>query len=211
MELYGHVVPEGACRNSGEPSKILLPWHRTFLFWGDERYLPHGHQDSNFRMARETLIRHVAIPAGNIYPVPVGSGNPEKDAAAYESMIRRFFSRLSEGTVTDFPSFDLAILGMGADGHIASLFPEDAKALGERKRWVLAVTAPDATPAVPRISMTLPLINHSRRIMFLVPPGRDALARLVHEGRRPDLPAGMVRPLLERPVWFVLSLAADHP
>lgn len=136
-----------------------IPWEKLFVFWGDERYVPHDHEKSNFRMASEAWLDRVSIPEENIFPAPTSAGDPAVDAAKYEETIRAFFEINKEGT----PQFTLALQGMGDDGHTASLFP-NTEALDVRDRLV-TVGNHDGEP---RITFTVPLINHAQKIAFLV-------------------------------------------
>ncbi|MCI0466291.1 MAG: 6-phosphogluconolactonase [Beijerinckiaceae bacterium] len=152
-----------------------LDWQKVHLFWGDERFVPPDHKDSNFRMAREAMIDHVSIPAGQVYPIPSVGLSPEEAAAAYEAILQNFYemNALDAGR----PLFDLNLLGLGEDGHTASLFP-GTKALGERNAWVTSVIG--AKPE-PRISLTYPALESSREILFLVSgeKKREILARVL--------------------------------
>ncbi len=134
------------------------PWDRVHLFWGDERYVDHHDLLSNYRMAREALVSHVPIPAENIHPMPTDCAAPEDCAAEYEANLRKFFGDKP-------PAFDLQLLGLGPEGHTASLFPGSA-AIEERIRWVLAVEAA-ATPHQ-RLTLTPVVLNQCRNTWFLV-------------------------------------------
>jgi 6-phosphogluconolactonase len=140
-----------------------IDWERTHLFWGDERLIPPDHPDSNYEMAYELLVSRVPIPDENVHPVPVDDIPPERVAIEYEKELRTFF----KADVGGFPQFDLILLGMGVDGHTASLFPGDP-ALYERKRWVVAIDGKKGLPPVPRVTLTLPVINSAARVAFLI-------------------------------------------
>jgi 6-phosphogluconolactonase len=140
-------------------AKAELPWEKVYIFWGDERYVPHDHPKSNALMASEAWLNHVPIPAENIFPMPTGANNPAADAAKYESQLKEFF-QLSEG---ELPAFDFVLQGMGDDGHTASLFPH-TEALDVRDRLV-TVGNHDGEP---RITFTVPVINRGRHVVFLV-------------------------------------------
>jgi 6-phosphogluconolactonase len=213
LRQFGCTLPVHARRSAHDREAVTLPWPETFLFQGDERYVPTSHPDSNFRMVRETIMRHACIRRDNLFRMPVESGDPEADALRYESLLRGVFRRGGTGTSTGFPDFDLVMLGLGRDGHTASLFPGDGRALNERERWVIAVNAPLAEPPGIRLTLTLPVINHAKTVMFLVPSERSELARSIHEGKRPDLPAGMVIPIHGQPRWFVADPEQEivHP
>ena len=147
-----------------------IAWPRVHLFWGDERYVPHDDPRSNYRMAREVLIRHVPIPPENVHPMPTHMRDPEEAARAYEATLRAFYPG-------QWPTFDLVLLGLGADCHTASLFPH-SPALQERERWVVAAPGVE----VERLTLTFPAINHARTIYFLVRgEGKaQAVARVLH-------------------------------
>lgn len=135
-----------------------VPWESVHLFWGDERYVDHDDLLSNYRMTRESLLSHAAIPEENVHPLPTGCVEPDECAQAYETELRKFFG-------DDPPAFDLQLLGLGREGHTASLFP-GSSALEEQTRWVLAVEAP-ATPRT-RLTLTPAVLTHGRNTWFLV-------------------------------------------
>ncbi len=152
-----------------------LVWQKLHLFWGDERFVPPNHRDSNFRMAREALIDHVLIPAARVHPIPTNSGTPEEAAAMYEATLQNFYG--SKTLDPERPLFDVTLLGLGEDGHTASLFP-GSKALDERDAWVTSIVGVQPEP---RISLTYPAIESSRVILFVVSGAkkRDILARVL--------------------------------
>ena len=143
-------------------SGASLDWQKVHLFWGDERFVPPNHRDSNFRMAREALIDHVPIPAVQVHPIPTGCGSPEEAAALYEATLQSFYG--SETLDPERPLFDVTLLGLGEDGHTASLFP-GTKVLDERGAWVTSVIG---VKPEPRISLTYPALESSRVILFVV-------------------------------------------
>jgi 6-phosphogluconolactonase len=138
-----------------------FPWDRTHLFFGDERVVPHDHPDSNYRMAWEAMIAHVPIPASQVHPWQA-DGDPKHGALHYADTLKRFYG----GDTFDpsRPLFDVQLLGLGEDGHTASLFPGVA-ALGERSAWTAAVIG--AKPE-PRLTLTYPALDSSRVVAFLV-------------------------------------------
>ena len=110
-------------------TKANLPWDQLYIFWGDERYVPHDHERSNVRMTRGALLNHVPIPASIIFPMPTSAGNPATDAATYEQTLKQFFKLKDK----EFPAIDFVLQGMGDDGHTASLFPHtDALTVSDR-------------------------------------------------------------------------------
>jgi 6-phosphogluconolactonase len=139
-----------------------LDWQKVHLFWGDERFVPPDHRDSNFRMAHEALIDHVPIPAAQVRPIPTIGGSPEEAAALYEATLQRFYG--SKTLDPERPLFDVTLLGLGEDGHTASLFP-GTKALDERDAWVTSIIG---VKPEPRISLTFPALESSRVILFVV-------------------------------------------
>ncbi len=181
-----------------------LPWSKTHVFWGDERCVPKGDSQSNYAMARETLLLKVPLPRENIYRMPGEIEPPENAATRYEKMLRKFFSNAQSVAEDCFPSFDLILLGMGSDGHTASLFPGDP-AVEERKQWVVSVSGLTAKPPIPRITLTLPIINQARYVLFLVTGEEkervfNAIRRDPEEASR-LYPSARVR-AKERLIWY---------
>lgn len=177
------------------------PWDHVHLFWGDERYVPHDDPLSNYRMARETLIEHVPIPAANVHPMLADYPRPENAAESYETELRRFFGPAN-------PAFDLQLMGLGPEGHTASLFP-GSPALEETERWVLAVEAPATPPR--RLTLTPAVLNWGRNTFFLV-SGEDkreimAALRGESESNSSQYPAARIRPS-GRVLWFLDEAAA---
>lgn len=181
-----------------------VDWPRVHIFWGDERCVPPDHIDSNYLLAQQALLDHVPILASNVHRIACEK-EPTHAATGYERTLRTFFARFSPGRS---PRFDLILLGMGPDGHTASLFPGTA-ALREKKRWVVAHYIESL--AAWRVTLTPKVINSAARVVFLV-CGADKAERL-HEvlagPRQPDrLPAQIVRPGDGRLLWLVDSAAA---
>ncbi|NNN06243.1 MAG: 6-phosphogluconolactonase [Elusimicrobia bacterium] len=136
-----------------------LPWERVHLFWGDERCVPREDPASNYRLAREALFARAPLPPANVHPMPCDPAAAEEGAAAYETELREFFS----GTGA---AFDLVLLGLGPDGHTASLFPGEPT-LDESSRWVVCTPGLRADPPVPRLTLTFPALAASRGILLL--------------------------------------------
>lgn len=181
----------------------VVPWERLHLFWGDERCVPPDDPDSNYRMAEESLLSRVPIPNRNVHRVPTELGAPVAVAAHYERELRSHFGL----EVEDAPVFDLILLGMGPDGHTASLFP-GGPAVQEERRLVVPSEI-DYMPH-PRVTFTLPVLNAARAVAFLV-AGRDkapALAKALAED--PSVPAGRVRPTAGELRWYVDRAAAGQ-
>jgi 6-phosphogluconolactonase len=181
-----------------------FPWRSTHWFWGDERFVPHDHPDSNFRMAYEAFLSRVPAPAENIHPIPTEGLSPEEAAAAYAATLKRFYGadRLSP----DRPLFHVNLLGIGEDGHTASLFPGQP-ALDETRRWTVAVIGAKREP---RITLTYPALDSSRHVAF-VATGIDKRAVVARaQAQDPTIPAGLVRPLGQLH-WFTDRAAAGKP
>jgi 6-phosphogluconolactonase len=179
------------------------PWNKVHLFWSDERYVDHDDLLSNYRMTREALLSRVQMPPQNVHPMPTNCESPDKCAAAYESELRTFFGDAP-------PAFDLQLLGLGPEGHTASLFPGSA-AVEETTRWVLAVQTA-ATPHQ-RLTLTPAVLNRGRNTWFLV-SGADkrqiveALRREDEQSRATSLyPAARIRPA-GNVVWYLDRAAA---
>jgi 6-phosphogluconolactonase len=185
---------------AGEEFRGQLPWSRTHVFWGDERCVPPGDARSNELMVREALLNHVPIPPSHIHPMRC-SQPPGASATQYESDLRVFF-------VGKEPQFDLVLLGLGENGHTASLFPH-TPAVGERDRWVVDLYVEDQ--GFHRLTLTAPLINRARMIVFLVTGRSKArVLREVLEGpsEPQNLPAQLIRPASGELLWCVDREAA---
>ena len=170
-----------------------LPWHQMHFFWGDERNVPHDDEESNYRMARETLLDHVSVPSDQIHPVPVDVKHPASAANQYEQTLRQQFSGDS------FPKFDLVLLGMGDDAHTASLFPE-TDALKDQERWFVDNWVEKLEDF--RYTLSAPAINSASEIWFLVSGSakQSALASVFSEERNPSLyPSQLITPTR----WFL--------
>ncbi len=165
-----------------------LQWDRTHLFLVDERFVPSDSADSNYRLLSETLLNHIPIPSANIHAVSTSEADPLSSARKYEETIKGFFMLPAEG----IPEFDLVMLGIGADGHTASLFPGDA-ALHETRHLAGAVVLDKNRHD--RITLTLPVINNARTVVFLVSGKTKAsVFRDVMEKRDSNLPASLIDP-----------------
>lgn len=187
-----------------EPYASRVDWQHTHLFWGDERCVPSDSPDSNFSLALQELISRVDVPPSNIHRIPATTGSAKAVAAEYEKTLREFFQATAAGDPsTSFPSFDLVLLGMGADGHTASLFPGDA-ALEERVSWVVAVEGSSAFPPVRRITLTFPVINEAKCVLFLVSGSNKlkVLQEILNNPHTGTYPAAHVQPL-GKLLWFI--------
>ena len=179
-----------------------IPWDKLHIFMGDERYVPLDDSQSNFKMVKETLLVRVPIPAENVHLISTNYPDPVAAAAAYESELRNFFAAGKAG-------FDLLLLGLGKEGHTASLFPQ-SPALDETSSWVRTVVVP-AIPTT-RITLTYPILNTSANVFFLVSGNEksDALRMCLQD--RPDYhicPAAGIHPASGVPKWWVDSESAS--
>jgi 6-phosphogluconolactonase len=199
IALAGGSTPRHLYRRlAAEPYRSLVPWGALDIFWSDERPVPPSHADSNYRMACETLLTHVSVDWRHVYRIE-GEIDPATAAVRYESTIRGSFRGASE-----VPRFDLVLLGLGADAHTASLFP-DTRALDESEVLVAANRVPALHTT--RITMTLPLVNAARRVIFFV-TGADkapAVQQVFEPGA--NAPAARVRPI-GRIDWILDTAAA---
>jgi len=206
IALSGGSTPRNLYTLIAANASTSLPWDHMFFFWGDERHVPPDDPDSNYRMARETLLSKVPIPPANVFRILAENPDASVAAEAYEQTLRKFFT-VAPGK---FPRFDLILLGLGPDGHAASLFPETA-ALQETTRLVVANWVEKLKTS--RITFTLPVLNAARCVAFLV-SGTDKAAVLheVLEGNAPaeKYPSKLVRPSEGKLIWFVDRAAASQ-
>jgi 6-phosphogluconolactonase len=205
VALSGGSTPRRMYEILGEaPRWARIDWRRVEFFWGDERGVPPEHPDSNYGVADTVLLRKLGVPAERIHRIQ-GELDPEEAATRYQDELARVFATPVEGLP---PIFDLILLGMGADGHTASLFPY-SQALTERRRWVVANTM--RRIGKPRVTMTFPILNRAAEVRLLV-TGSDkapALREALAGPREPErLPVQAVVPEGGRLVWLVDRAAA---
>jgi 6-phosphogluconolactonase len=201
VALAGGSTPRSLYHLLASQFRDQIPWTKVHVFWGDERFVPPDDPQSNYRMARKALLDHVPCPAGNVHPMPTHFSEPELGAKDYEKTLRAYFSK-------EWPRFDLVLLGMGEEGHTASLFPRSS-ALEEKKRWVIAVKAPAEPPL--RLTLTLPVLTHAANIHFLVAGSNkaEALHQVLTGSPDPkNYPAAGVRPVQGTVIWWVDRQAA---
>ncbi|MDQ7839520.1 MAG: 6-phosphogluconolactonase [bacterium] len=199
--LSGGRAPRELYRALAADFREEIPWDRMHLFWTDERYVPEDDPRSNYRLAREALLDHVPVPRHNVHPMPTDLHDSEDAAEAYAETLRAHFSG-------PWPRFDLVLLGLGSDGHTASLFP-GSRAVAEKERWVMAVRAP-VKPSR-RLTLTLPAINRARNVWFLVSGTEkaSALRSVLMESPQPQrCPAAGVRPINGSVTWWTDSAAS---
>lgn len=193
---------------ASESFRGKVDWSRVLFFWGDERCVPPDHHDSNYHRAWETILSTVPVPETNIHRI-MTEYEPIQAAAEYEEMLVTFFSRLPDETQRISASFDLVLLGMGDDGHTASLFP-GTPVISEKTRWVRPVYV-DQIGAW-RITLTAPLITRASHIIFLV-AGKNkswTIPRVLYGPYQPDrFPAQLIMNAPSNPLWLVDEAAAS--
>jgi len=179
-------------------------WNQTFLFFGDERHVPPDGADSNFRMVNETLLKKISIPPENVFRVKAENPDAAAVAADYNAQIAKFFALKRN----QFPHFDLIFLGMGPDGHTASLFPGSA-GLKERSKPVIANWVEKFKTY--RISFTFPVLNHAAEVIFLAsgPDKADMVKQVLEGDNHPPLPAQQVRLENGELIWMLDQAAAS--
>lgn len=212
IAVSGGETPRAAYELLGNRFADDVDWARVDVFFTDERFVPADDPRNNFALARDAWLARVRMPAERIHPIPTMAGPVEECARRHDAELRAFFGDASEPAAS--PTFDLAIMGIGTDGHTASLFPGDTATLQERSRWALPVIAPPTAPVRDRITLTLPLLNRSRRMLFAAagPKKRDVVARALggqrgHAAPGNPLPASLARGV-EATEWFVDAEAA---
>ncbi len=190
-----------------EPYRSRLPWPQTHVFWGDERCVPPGHPDSNFGTAKAILLDRVPLRPEQVHRMPAEREDLDAAARDYEAEIAGTFAVPPAGKP---PAFDLILLGLGPDGHTASLFPH-TEAVRETKRWVARNYVPKLHAS--RLTLTVPILNRGATVLFLV-SGTDkaSVLREVLEGPRdPErLPSQLIRPIAGRLIWLADQVAAGH-
>ena len=182
-----------------------VDWSKTFLFFGDERFLPPDDERSNYHLVRESLLQNAPIAADHVFAIPTHGSGPQQAADEYSRTLKAFF-----GGGGAWPEFDLVLLGLGDDGHTASLFP-GAAALRATDCWATASPPGVLPPPVDRVTLTFPVFNAARQVMFLVSGANKAQAFAeVYQGRASveQRPAAGIRPASGRTVWLVDRAAA---
>lgn len=206
IALSGGSTPKNLFNLLATNARNVLPWDRTFFFWGDERHVPPTDPDSNYRMAEETMLSKIPVAAGNVFRMAAENPDAAAAAEAYEQTLRKFF-QLEPGQV---PIFDLILLGMGPDGHTASLFPNSA-GLQEKSRLVIANWVDKLKTN--RLTLTLPVLNAARCVAFVV-SGADkaSVLKTVLEDDVPgeQYPSKLVQPTNGRLIWLLDRAAASE-
>jgi len=204
VALAGGSTPKGLYSLLAK-NHARFNWRQTFIFFGDERHVPPESPDSNYRMVNESLFTKINIPSKNLHRVRAENRDAHAAAAEYEEDLRQFFMPKRD----EFPRFDLILLGLGEDGHTASLFP-DSQALKEQTKFVVANWVIKFNAY--RITFTFPVLNRAAEVMFLV-SGIDKADITLHvlEGEnRPPFPAQRVRPVDGKLLWMLDEAAAER-
>lgn len=204
VSLAGGSTPRSAYALLAATHRDAVDWNRVHVIAGDERDVPRDHPDRNERMIREALLDRIPSAADRLIEWPIGEGSPEEVATRMDARIREAF-RVPDGEI---PPFDLVLLGLGADGHTASLFP-GSPALEERRR--IAVANPVPSLGVTRYTLTYPVIEAARRVVFLVAGTTKAevVRRVLVEGKASGYPAARARSRRGETVWALDRAAAS--
>jgi len=208
VALAGGTTPQATYEMLARPAhRSRIDWDHTYLFFGDERWVPANDPSSNFAMVERTLLSSVSVPPGHVFPMPTHLATGADAAASYATTLADAF-----GPPVGLPRFDLILLGLGTDGHTASLFP-GAASLHLTDRWVVATPAGSLPPFVERITLTFPVLNAAREILFLVTGENkaDALRDVLEShGGLEQRPAAGVHPGDGTLTWFVDEAAAGR-
>lgn len=196
-----------------EPFLDTVPWSSIYFFWGDERCVPPDHKDSNYRMAYETLLSKAPVPEENIFRIPAENPDPHRAAEEYAATLIEFFltraSKSATAPLSNVPRFDLVLLGMGPDGHTASLFPH-TPAIHDTENIVVANFVEKFNAH--RITFTAATINNARNVTFVV-AGEDkaeALKQVIEGSHQPELyPSQIIRPRNGTLLWMADEAAAS--
>jgi len=204
VALSGGSTPRGLHEELVINFASALPWKDVFFFWGDERHVPPDFPESNFRMANETLLSKLPIPASNIFRMPGELPDANQGAALYEERLREFF----HPAPGKFPRFDFILLGMGPDGHTASLFP-GTKALQENERFVVGNWVEQHSTY--RITFTYPVLNAAANVMFLISGGghKAEMVKKALQDPAANLPCQGVQPAEGKLMWYLDQQAAS--
>ena len=206
LALTGGSGPKGLYQHlAKDPGSV--DWANTYVFLGDERFVPYDDKDSNFGMCKQLLLDHVPVPADNVFPVPTNTGTTEKAAADYAATLTRVLTP-ADGQP---PTLDLVLLGMGNDGHCASLFP-GKPTLEITDVWAIETPPGTLPPPVDRVTVTFPVLNAARRVLFLVPgAGKAKAVRDIFEANPPKEvhPSAAVLPANGTLLWLLDKPAAS--
>lgn len=204
VALSGGSTPRGLHNELATTFASQVPWDRVFFFWGDERHVPPDFPESNYRMAKETLLSKLPIPADHVFRMGGELPDAEQAAQAYQEILREYF----HPAPGEFPRFDFMLQGIGSDGHTASLFP-GTKALDENQRWVVGNWVEQHSTF--RITVTFPVLNNAANVMFLVNgPGKAEIVRKALKDPSANLPCQRVRPTNGNLMWYLDKAAGGR-
>jgi 6-phosphogluconolactonase len=197
IALSGGSTPKVLFELLAQPTFVNnIPWKQTIIAFGDERFVSHTSEESNFKMANEALLKHVPIPQKNILAVPTEKVTPEKSAQLYEAAIKKYISGKQ--------SFDVVLLGIGEEGHTASVFP-GSPLLTDKKNWIKNVWVEEKQ--MERISFTIPFINRAKNVAFLVSgANKAAIVKKIFSKSGKTLPAAQVN-AIQNTFWFLDAAA----
>ena len=203
VAISGGATPRAMNRLlAREPYRHEIPWSKTHLYWVDERLLPPTDPDSNYGNAKMDFLDDIAMPTENVHPMGSENNNPAAAAKNYQQALNRFLNPAT----APYPLFDLIFLGVGTDGHTASIFPRDATAL-KTDRWVCFVKGGD--PNVDRLTLTLPLINQAKCVIIIAcGQKKSEIIQTIFTDKHADLPIQKIAPLHGRRVWLLDQDAA---
>lgn len=203
IALAGGSTPEKTYGRLAQPNRAT-DWARWWCFFGDERFVPADDPRSNSGMAKRALLDRVPLVAEQVFPIPTDRPTPADSAADYAATLARAFAILADGPP---PRFDLVLLGLGDDGHTASLFPGQP-ALAEDRAWVTWSAPGVLPPPVERVTLTFPTLNAARAVLFLVAGANKAAPLREVLAGSPSCPAARVRPTTGTVTWLVDGAAA---
>lgn len=207
--LSGGSTPEKVYALLAERSRASkIDWTKVFVFVGDERYVPYEDERSNYGMGQRQLLNHVPIPAENLHPIPTDLATPAEAAEAYAKTLADFFELPVNGK--ELPSLDLNLLGLGDDGHTASLFP-GMPTVHVTDKWTVSTPAGTLPPPVDRVSLTFPVLNAAKIILMLVAGEKKAtvVSEVLEMGPSPDVhPAVNVRPAKGNQLMWMIDRGA---
>jgi 6-phosphogluconolactonase len=205
--LTGGSTPKPVYQHlATQPYLGQLPWNSIHWFWGDDRFVPITDERSNSAMARSAFLDLLPTPSTTIHPIPTSARDHQEAAQQYEQELKHFYGRSHLDPAR--PLFEVVLLGLGSDGHTASLFPGDS-ALEEKERWVVGVDQAGLAPFVPRVTLTFPTLASTRHMIFLVSgkDKRDVVARVL-SGE--DLPAARAQTHANGSVVWLIDQAAAN-
>jgi 6-phosphogluconolactonase len=208
LALTGGSSPKQTYELLASSGKDQIDWSKVFIFLGDERFVPYSDERSNYGMCRKLLLDHVPIPSKQIFPIPTDTANPEEAAGKYAETLSHVFGAPLTGPP---PALDVILLGMGDDGHCASLFP-GMPSLTVDDAWAVSTPPGTLPPPVDRVTLTFPVLNAARQVLFLVNGAKKAPAvrDILEDGAAVTVhPSAGVRPAHGKLLWLLDTAAAS--